>query len=80
MKRSEVRGQRSFEKVVDVANPHLNPDLEGKFKIVGTHCPRVLQTSIGDIDFRKLTEAEAEQLVTDGFAHLIKLSFHNLGL
>ncbi|SEM66153.1 hypothetical protein SAMN05192574_101378 [Mucilaginibacter gossypiicola] len=54
-------------------NEHLNPALEGKFKVVGTHCPIVLNTSIGDIDFRTLTEEQAEKLVTDGLPWLQKV-------
>lgn len=48
-------------------NIHLNPALDGKFRIKGTHCPIILNTTVGDIDFRTLTEEQAEQLVLDGF-------------
>jgi hypothetical protein len=51
-------------------NPHLNPALTGRFKIKHTHLPLVMQSPIGDIDFRRLTEAQAEQLVSKGFYYL----------
>jgi len=73
-KKSQESRVESQEPVVDVVdNPHLNPELEGKYRIVGTHCPKVLNTSIGDIDFRTLTEAQAEQLVADGMPYIEKL-------
>jgi hypothetical protein len=54
-------------------NIHLNPAITDRFKVVGTHCPRVLNTTIGDIDFATLTAEQAEQLVTDGFIFLERI-------
>jgi hypothetical protein len=72
-KNQESRAENQ-DRALAVLNPHLHPALDGKFRIVGTHCEKVLNTSIGDIDFRKLTEAQAEQLVEDGFIYLEKIS------
>ncbi|GAA4327475.1 hypothetical protein GCM10023149_30880 [Mucilaginibacter gynuensis] len=58
------------EKGEAAENPHLNPALAGKYRIVGTHCPVILNTTIGDIDFRTLTEEQAEQLVADGMIYI----------
>jgi len=70
---SRIKSQEAVKGHEVVDNPHLNPELEGKYRIVGTHCPKVLNTSIGDIDFRTLTEAQAEQLVADGMPYIEKL-------
>ena len=50
-----------------VANPHLNPVLEGKYRVVNTHVPMVLNSSIGDVYLPTLTEEQAGQLIADGF-------------
>lgn len=71
-KSKEPRAKKVEDPVID--NPHLNPELEGKYRIKGTHCPRILNTSLGDIDFRTLTEEQAEQLVTDEMPYIEKLS------
>lgn len=68
------QSQEVAEVEAPVDNPHLNPELAGKFRIKDTHCPRVLNTTIGDIDFRTLTEDQAEQLVTDGMPFIEKIS------
>jgi hypothetical protein len=53
---------------------HLNPDLAGKFVIRNTHCPKVLNTPVGDIDFRTLSQEQAEKLVTVDFYYLEKVT------
>jgi hypothetical protein len=51
----------------------LNPELKGKYKVVNTDLP-VLHSRIGKIDFRTITEEEAEQLIAAGTSYLIKLN------
>lgn len=58
----------------EVVNSHLNPALEGKFRVKDTHCRYLNNTSIGDVDLTILTEEQAEQLVADGQVFLEKVS------
>lgn len=60
-------------------NPHLNPALAGKYSIEGTHLPRMLNTPIGDVDFRELTEAQAEQLVSHQVYYLVMVDHQEAG-
>jgi len=46
-------------------NEFLNPALQGKFVIKNTHLPCVLQSTVGNIDFRTLTEEQANILADD---------------
>lgn len=50
----------------------LNQDLVGKFEVVGTDLP-VLQSKIGQIDFRTMTEEQAEALISAGTSYLKKI-------
>ncbi|KAA8483755.1 hypothetical protein BDE36_1781 [Arcticibacter tournemirensis] len=40
----------------------LSPEIRGKFEVVNTESP-LLHSRIGDIDFRRITLDQAEQLV-----------------
>ena len=50
----------------------LSPELVGKFEVVNTDSP-LLCSRIGDVDFRYMTEAQAEQLIKAGTMYLVKL-------
>jgi hypothetical protein len=50
----------------------LSPELEGKFKVVGTTSP-ILHSRIGDVDFRIMTESQAEELIKAGTSYLQKI-------
>ena len=56
-------------KVIDI----LNPALKGKYKVVNTDLP-VLHSRIGKVDFRTITEEEAEQLIKAGTSYLEKVN------
>lgn len=49
----------------------LSPDLEGKYEVINTLSP-ILHSRIGDMDFRTMTEAQAEQLIKVGTNYLKK--------
>lgn len=49
----------------EVLNPHLNPELAGKFKVVHTHCRYLQNTCVGDVDLTTLTEEQAAKLADD---------------
>jgi hypothetical protein len=48
----------------------LSPEIEGKFEVVHTNCP-VMHSRIGYVDFRRITLAQAEELVKAGSEFLV---------
>lgn len=47
--------------------------IAGHFKVVGTHLP-ILHSTIGRIDFRKITLEQAQQLYSAGSPYLMKIA------
>jgi hypothetical protein len=50
----------------------LSEALEGKYEVINTTLP-TLHSRIGDVDFRTMSEAQAEELVTAGTDYLRKV-------
>lgn len=50
----------------------LSPALEGEYKVVNTPHP-ILHSRIGDIDFRRITKDQAEQLISAGTRYLVRV-------
>lgn len=50
----------------------LSSELEGKFKVIGTESP-ILHSRIGEVDFRYMSEAQAERLIKAGTSYLVKV-------
>lgn len=50
--------------------PELAAAIADKFVVVGTHCPCILNSIVGDFKFINLTLEEAEKLVESGFMFL----------
>lgn len=50
----------------------LSDALEGKYEVINTTLP-TLHSRIGDVDFRTMTEAKAEELINAGTDYLRKV-------
>ncbi|MNL26538.1 hypothetical protein D3C87_1480670 [compost metagenome] len=50
----------------------LSPELEGEYEVVNTASP-ILHSRIGDIDFRRITKDQAEQLISAGTRYLVRV-------
>jgi hypothetical protein len=46
-------------------NPHLNPELADRYRVVLTHCRYLENTSLGNIDLTIMTEEQAAQLADE---------------
>lgn len=49
----------------------INPELKGKFVVINTESP-TLESRIGFIDFRTITEEQANELIKAGTDYLKK--------
>ncbi len=54
----------------------ISPELEGKFVVINTTSP-VLHSRIGDVDFRTMTLAQAEELIKSGTRYLKRVKEKN---
>ncbi|MFD2163681.1 hypothetical protein ACFSJU_14825 [Paradesertivirga mongoliensis] len=53
-------------------NFEISALIKGKFEVINTHLP-VLHSRIGMVDFRTMTEEQAERLVAAGTRYLRKV-------
>ncbi|MDX3913780.1 MAG: hypothetical protein QHC79_09590 [Pseudosphingobacterium sp.] len=47
--------------------------IEGKFEIINTHLPSIIHPKLGAIDFRTITEEQAQKLVDAGSMYIQKV-------
>ncbi|WP_342645014.1 hypothetical protein [Mucilaginibacter sp. CSA2-8R] len=51
----------------------ISPALKGKYRVVATELPILHHPLLGRLDFRTMTEAQAEQLIAAGTGYLKKV-------
>jgi hypothetical protein len=56
----------------------ISPRLQGKYRVTGTELPILYHPQLGRLDFRIMTEAQAEQLIIAGTIYLKKIKKRNL--